>query len=76
LKLEGHALTWWKNHVETNKMEGDIAINRWEDFKTLINSQFYRIDYVEENGSVGTTSSKDRGRVYRSTPLSSKIWPS
>jgi hypothetical protein len=48
LKLEGHALTWWESHTETLRLEGDPPVTRWEDFKTLINSQFYPIGYVED----------------------------
>ena len=29
-------------------MEGDPLVTRWEDFKTLIKSQFYPIGYVED----------------------------
>jgi hypothetical protein len=48
LKLEGHALTWWESHTETLRLEGDPPVTRWEDFKTLIKSQFYPIGYVED----------------------------
>jgi hypothetical protein len=47
LKLEGHALTRWENHMETLRLEGDLLVTRWEDFKTLIKAQFYPIGYVE-----------------------------
>jgi hypothetical protein len=47
LMLEGHALTWWEIHTETLKLEGDPLVNRWENSKTLINSQFYLIRCVE-----------------------------
>jgi hypothetical protein len=48
LKLEGHALTWWEIHMETLRLEGDPLVTKWEDFKTLIKSQFYPIGYVED----------------------------
>jgi hypothetical protein len=48
LKLEGHALTWWEIHTKTLRLEGDPPVTRWEDFKTLIKSQFYPIGYVED----------------------------
>ena len=38
LKLEGHALNWWKIHTETLRMEGDSPITKLEDFKALIKS--------------------------------------
>jgi len=46
LKLEGHALTWWEIHTETLRMEGDPLVTRWEELKTIMNSQFYTIGYV------------------------------
>jgi hypothetical protein len=48
LKLDGHALTWWEIHTGTLRLEGDLPITRWEDFKALIKSQFYPIRYVED----------------------------
>jgi hypothetical protein len=33
--------------METLRLEGD-PVTRWEDFKTLIKSQFYPIGYVED----------------------------
>jgi len=48
LKLEGHALTWWEIHTETLRLEGDPLVTRWENFKTIIKSQFYPIRYVED----------------------------
>jgi hypothetical protein len=48
LKLEGHALTWWESHMKTLRLEGDPQVTKWEDFKTLIKSQFYHIGYVED----------------------------
>jgi hypothetical protein len=48
LNLEGHALTWWESHTETLRMEDDSPVTRWEDFKTLIKSKFYPIEYVED----------------------------
>jgi len=48
LKLEGCALTWWKNHTRTLRLEGGLPITKWEDSKTLIKSQFYPIGYVED----------------------------
>jgi len=47
-KLEGHALTWWESHTKTLRLEGDLLVNKWEDFKTLIKSQFHLIGYVED----------------------------
>jgi hypothetical protein len=38
LKLEGHALNWWKSHTDTLSLEGDPLVTRWEDLKTLIKS--------------------------------------
>ena len=46
LKLEGHALTWWESHTKTLRLEGDLIVTRWEDFKTLIESQLYHVGYV------------------------------
>jgi hypothetical protein len=34
--------------METLRLEGDPPVTRWEDFKTLIKSQFYPIGYVED----------------------------
>jgi hypothetical protein len=34
--------------METLRLEGDPLVTRWEDFKTLIKSQFYPIGYVED----------------------------
>jgi hypothetical protein len=48
LKLEGPALTWCKIHIETLRIEGDPPVTKWEDFNTLIKSQFYLIGYVED----------------------------
>jgi len=48
LKLDGHALTWWEIHMETLRLEGDPPVTKWEDFKTLIKSQFYPIGHVED----------------------------
>jgi hypothetical protein len=76
LKLEGHALTWWEIHMETLRLEGDPPVTRWEDFKTLIKSQFYPIGYVEDQWIWWHYFRRGRGRVYRSTPLSSERWPS
>jgi hypothetical protein len=45
LKLEGHALTLWEIHMKRIRVEGDPLVTRWEDFKTLIKSQFYSIGY-------------------------------
>jgi hypothetical protein len=72
LKLEGHALTWWEIHTETLRLEGDPLVTRWENFKTLIKSHFYPIG----NGFDGTTLDRGMGKLYRSTPLSSKRWKS
>jgi hypothetical protein len=47
-QLQGHALTWWESHTETLRLEGDRPVTKWEDFKTIINSQFYTIDYEED----------------------------
>ena len=47
LKLEGHESTWWESLTETLRLEGDPLVTRWEDFKTLIKSQFYPIWYVD-----------------------------
>jgi hypothetical protein len=33
--------------METLRLEGDPPVTMWEDFKTLIKSQFYPIGYVE-----------------------------
>lgn len=48
LKLEGHALTWWESHMETLRLEEEPLVAEWEDFKTIINSYFYPIGYVED----------------------------
>jgi hypothetical protein len=48
LKLEGHALTRWEIHTKTLRLEGEPLVTIWEDFKTLIKSQFYPIKYVED----------------------------
>jgi len=48
LKLEGHALTWWERHNETIRLEGDLLVTRWEEFKILIKAHFYPIGYVED----------------------------
>ena len=48
LKLEGDALTWWESQMETLNLEGYPLVTKWEDFKTLIKSQFYHIGYVED----------------------------
>jgi hypothetical protein len=34
--------------METLRLEGDLLVTRWEDFKTLIKSQLYPIGYVED----------------------------
>jgi hypothetical protein len=34
--------------METLRMEVDPPVTRWEDFKTFINSQFFPIEYVED----------------------------
>jgi hypothetical protein len=34
--------------METLRLEGDPPVTKWEDFKTLIKSQFYPIGYVED----------------------------
>jgi hypothetical protein len=34
--------------METLRLEGDPLVTRWEDFKTLIKSQFYPIEDVED----------------------------
>jgi hypothetical protein len=47
LKLEGHALTQ-EIHTKTLRLEGDSLVTMWEDFKTLIKSQFYPIEYVKD----------------------------
>jgi hypothetical protein len=46
LKLEGHALTWWERYTKTLRMVGDPPVTIWEEFKTLIKSQFYTIVYL------------------------------
>jgi hypothetical protein len=48
LKLEGHALTLWEIHMETLRLEGDPLVSKWDDFKSLVKSQFYHIGYVED----------------------------
>jgi hypothetical protein len=48
LKLEGHDLTWWESHTKTLRLGGNLPVTRWEEFKTLIKSQFYPIGYVED----------------------------
>jgi hypothetical protein len=40
LKLEGHALSWWESHTKTIRLEGDLLVTRWEEFKSLIKFQF------------------------------------
>lgn len=47
LKLEVHALAWWESHTNTIMLEGAPLVTKWEEFKTLIKSQFYPIGYVE-----------------------------
>ena len=34
--------------MKTLRLESDSPITKWEDFKTLIKSQFYPIGYVED----------------------------
>ena len=36
LKLEGHTLTWWERHTKALRLEGDLLVTKWEEFKTLI----------------------------------------
>jgi hypothetical protein len=48
LKLESDALAWWEIHMKTLRLEGDPLVTRWEDFKTIIMSQFHNIRYVED----------------------------
>jgi hypothetical protein len=45
LKEKSH---WWEIHTKTLRLEGDLPVTRWENFKTLIKSQFYLIGYVED----------------------------
>ena len=47
MKLEGHAFTWWERHMETLRLEGDPLMTMCEEFKTLINSPFYLIEYAK-----------------------------
>jgi hypothetical protein len=46
LKLVGHDLIWWEIHTKTLRLDGDLPVTRWEDFKNLIESQFYPIGYA------------------------------
>jgi len=48
LKLEGHELNWWKSHTETLRLEGELLVAKWEDFKTLIKLLFYPVGYMED----------------------------
>jgi hypothetical protein len=48
LKLEGYALTWWESHTKILRLEGDLPITRWEELKNLMKSQFYLIEYVQD----------------------------
>jgi len=41
-------MTWWEIHMETLKLEDDPIVTKREDFKTLIKSQFYAIEYIED----------------------------
>ena len=34
--------------METLRLEGEPPVTKWEDFKTLIKSQFYPIVYMED----------------------------
>ena len=34
--------------METLRLEGEPLVTKWEDFKTLIKSQFYPIGYMED----------------------------
>jgi hypothetical protein len=43
LKLEIDALTWWEIHMKTLRLVRDPLVTRWEDFKTIIRSQFYNM---------------------------------
>ena len=44
------------------RMEGDLPISKWEDFKTLITSQFYHIGYVEDRWIYCRYSKKRKGQ--------------
>jgi len=46
--IEVHAMTWWESHTKKLRLEGELPVNKWEDFKTLIKSHFYPIGYVED----------------------------
>ena len=48
LKLGGNSLTYLETHTENLRLEGDPPVTKCEDFKTLIQSQFYPIGYVED----------------------------
>jgi hypothetical protein len=70
LKLEGHALTWWEIHTKKLRLEGDPPVTRWEDFKTLIKSQFYPIWVCRGPMDLVTLlQSRGKRRVYKITPL-------
>jgi hypothetical protein len=74
LKLEGHALTWWESHMETLRLEGDPLVTKWEDFKTLIKSQFYPIGYVEDQWIHWHYFRKRQGKSVQEYTIEFKRW--
>ena len=59
--------------MEKIRMEGDLPITKWEDFKTIINSLLCPVRYVEDKlDPLALLQEKSMGRVYRNTPSNSR----
>lgn len=56
--------------MKTLRLEGEPLVTKWEEFKTLIKSQFTLLGMYRVNGTNDTTLGKSKGRAYWSTPKS------
>jgi len=63
LKFERGALTWWKSHTNTLRLESDLLITNGSISKSSFSPYFALLGMQRTNGFIGITSGEGKGGV-------------